>query len=209
MASAYITAGLLGLPFLIGMASLSDTRREGGQEVQNHSYWEWVLVGFSISFGILILWYIFTLVKYREAKRYFLKKIGKTGDESVSEKMENRFDYYWKSTIFAPAWLLESIIFPQSSWNFAFSFIFQFYFLGYCVYYSARHFEASNPVAIATGVCFGVFILFLVSAFYFFLARAPTLKDAESTYNVLRGRSADSGYDVTDAVADDLDADDL
>ena len=60
MASAYITAGLLGLPFLIGMASLSDTRREGGQEVQNHSYWEWVLVGFSISFGILILWYIFT-----------------------------------------------------------------------------------------------------------------------------------------------------
>lgn len=155
MASAYITAGLLGLPFLIGLGSKSD---------EDRTYWDWVLLGYTISFAIIIIWYIFTLVRIREAKRYFLKKIGKTGDESVSERMESKFDYYWKSTIFSPAWLLESLILPQGTWNFIFSFIFQIFFVGYCTFHASRHFSDSHSESAIRAVltCLGIFGAFII-----------------------------------------------
>ena len=160
MASTYITAGLLGLPFLIGL---------GSTENSDKTYWDWVLLGYTISFAIIIIWYIFTLVKIREAKRYFLKKIGKTGDESVSEKMESKLDYYWKSTVFSPAWLLESMILPQGPWNYIFSFIFHIFFIGYCTYNSVLYFTNNNKNAVTYSIltCLGLFGIFILFSIFF------------------------------------------
>ena len=137
MASIFITYGLLGFPFLFGL--IYDSPSGMGK-----TYWEWVSLGFTISFSIFVLRYIRVAVKWKETKQYILKKLGKGGDPGANEQLESRADFYYKGILFFPAWFLNYIIFPQSTTNLLISYIICTFFLIYCSYYSAYYFLKNN-----------------------------------------------------------------
>ena len=78
MASIFITYGLLGFPFLFGLmedSAVNDRKNAAGAVIgKKHSYWDWVLLGFSISLVIFVLRYIRATIKWKETKQYILKK---------------------------------------------------------------------------------------------------------------------------------------
>lgn len=148
MSSIFITYGLLGFPFLFGLMYDSNVNKRkdaaGNVTGKKHTYWEWVLVGLSISLGINILRYIRTAVKWKEAKQYILSKMGRGGDVDTSKNLEDSFGYYWKSVLFFPAWFLNYMLFPQGKIEFFVSFLFVSVFLGYTTYYATYWFSGKE-----------------------------------------------------------------
>lgn len=142
MASIFITYGLLGFPFLFGLldrSKINEKKNSAGVKIGNkHTYWEWVLVGFSISLGICILRYLRATIKWKETKQYILNKLGAGVDPGSSEALESNFGYYWKSTVFFPGWFLNYFFFPQSAINLFLSYLFCG-FLFYTTLYNLLH----------------------------------------------------------------------
>ena len=142
MASIFITYGLLGFPFLFGLmedSAVNDRKNAAGAVIgKKHSYWDWVLLGFSISLGIFVLRYIRATIKWKETKQYILKKLGTGVDPGSSEALESSFGYYWKSTLFFPAWFLNYFFFPQSVVGLIFSYLVCSFFLGLTLFYNLR-----------------------------------------------------------------------
>ena len=143
MASIFITYGLLGFPFLFGLldkSPINDRKNAAGVKVgKKHRYWDWVLLGFSISLGICVLRYIRATIKWKETKQYILKKLGTGVDPGSSEALESSFGYYWKSTIFFPAWFLNYFFFPQSAPNLFLSYLFCGFLSWLTLYYTLRN----------------------------------------------------------------------
>tara|TARA_R110001606_G_scaffold159774_1_gene303663 strand:- start:14 stop:577 length:564 start_codon:yes stop_codon:yes gene_type:complete len=139
MASIFITYGLLGFPFLFGLmedSAVNDRKNAAGAVIgKKHSYWDWVLLGFSISLGIFVLRYIRATIKWKETKQYILKKLGTGVDPGSSEALESSFGYYWKSTLFFPAWFLNYFFFPQSGVGLALSYLFCGFLFWLTLYY--------------------------------------------------------------------------
>lgn len=146
MASIFITYGMLGFPFLFGLiseSSANETTDSFGNKVKKHTYWQWVLVGFTIVLGLFILRYIRVAVKWKEAKQYILNKMGRGIDTVNADQLESKFDYYWKSTLFFPGWFFNYFLFPQSTYNLFISYFFLSFFLGYTSYYASGWFRGS------------------------------------------------------------------
>jgi hypothetical protein len=172
MASIFITYGMLAFPFLFGLASESsanEKKNAAGETVKKHTYWQWVLLGFTIVLGLFVLRYIRVAVKWKEAKQYMLNKMGIGGDMDTAENVENRFDYYWKSVLFFPGWLLNYFFFPQSTSNLYISYIFVTVFLGYTVYY-ANYWQGVRGGAAVARAFFAAFFALLFSIAVSFLS---------------------------------------
>ena len=175
MASIFITYGMLAFPFLFGLASESsanEKKNAAGQTVKKHSYWEWVLLGFTIMLGLFVLRYIRVAVKWKEAKQYMLNKMGIGGDMDTAENVENNFDYYWKSVLFFPGWAFNYFLFPQSTANLYISYLFVTILFGYTVYY-ARYWldgetdgKRNQEWGIAFAAAGGALILSLLISFF-------------------------------------------
>lgn len=143
MASLIITYGLLGFPFLFGLmekSEINNRKNAAGNVIgKKHRYWDWVLLGFSISLGIFVLRYIRATIKWKETKQYILKKLGTGIDPGSSEALESSFGYYWKSTLFFPAWFLNYFFFPQSSLGLILSYLFCGFLFWLTLYYVLRN----------------------------------------------------------------------
>ena len=155
MASIVITYAMLGFPFLFGLMYESDinNRKDASGAVigKKHTYWEWVLLGFSIILGIFILRYIRVAIKWKEAKQYILNKMGRGGDVDTADSLESSFEFYWKSVIFFPGWFLNYLFFPQGQINYWVSYIFNLFFLGYTTYYATYWFEGITETTSSSG----------------------------------------------------------
>jgi len=156
MASIVITYAMLGFPFLFGLMYESDinNRKDASGAVigKKHTYWEWVLLGFSIILGIFILRYIRVAIKWKEAKQYILNKMGRGGDNiDTADSLESSFEFYWKSVLFFPGWFLNYLFFPQNPINYWISYIFNLFFLGYTTYYATYWFEGTTETTSSSG----------------------------------------------------------
>lgn len=155
MASIVITYTMLGFPFLFGLVYESDinNRKDASGKVtgKKHTYWEWVLLGFTIVLGLFILRYIRVAIKWKEAKQYILNKMGRGGDVDTVDSLESSFDFYWKSVIFFPGWFLNYLFFPQGPINYWISYIFNIFFLGYTTYYATYWFEGTTETEDSSG----------------------------------------------------------
>ena len=154
MASIFITYGMLGFPFLFGLISESSANEKTtstGEKIKKHTYWQWVLVGFTIVLGLFILRYVRVAIKWKEAKQYILNKMGRGIDTGNVDQLESKFDYYWKSTLFFPGWFFNYFLFPQSSYNLFISYFFLSFFLGYTSYYASIWFRDSSTITSISG----------------------------------------------------------
>ena len=155
MASIVITYAMLGFPFLFGLMYESDinNRKNAAGTItgKKHTYWEWVLVGFSVILGLFILRYIRMAIKWKEAKQYILNKMGRGGDVDTADALESSFDFYWKSVIFFPGWILNYLFFPQGQINYWVSYVFNLFFIGYTTYYATYWFEGTTETTDSSG----------------------------------------------------------